>query len=79
MRCFVAPELDLVNPKALAHTYQARRPGLDEGVRACVELWPDPGIASEDSDACPRASVLLEGEGNRELPLASSIPPILKS
>ena len=64
----------VVHPKVPVRVHQARRPVSDEGATARPELWPNAGGEIEDSDACTKASVLLEGvllEGEQNMILPS--------
>jgi hypothetical protein len=54
-------EQEIVDPKALVHTFEAQGPVIDEVDRRCPEPWSRLGIVTVDSDACTRASVLLKG------------------
>jgi hypothetical protein len=47
---------------------KAQRPAFDERTRAQPDHLPGPGAATTELDACTRASVLLKGEQNSELP-----------
>jgi hypothetical protein len=67
-----APEHVIVDPKACARIYEARRPVPDEGACVCPEPWPNAGGEIKDSDTCTRASVLLEGEQKHVLPSEGS-------
>jgi hypothetical protein len=53
-------------------TLKARRPVFDESACARTDLLPGPGAAAIDSDTYTRASVLLEGEQNTNLPVVGS-------
>lgn len=49
----------VVGPEAHVRACQAQRPAPNEGACTHPELWPDPPVATTDSDAT-RASVLLD-------------------
>jgi hypothetical protein len=66
------PELATFVPKAPVRAYQAWRPVPDEGACARPDPWPSLGIATADSDAYTKASVLLEGEQESSLPFEGS-------
>ena len=72
MRGSIVLERKPVDPKALVREIEARRPVLDKGAGAHIDLWPDPGTIHINPDAYFEVSALLEGEQNFGLPSADS-------